>query len=184
MSSVISIEYLLNYIPRWPMFVNLITACICLGMSAIYHNFNYLDKKYADKLITLDYGGICILIMGSTFPVIFYPYACDRLHGMRNFFLIISSVSNIGFFFILLNDRMASSECRAFRAFGFCVLGISAIAPLAYLLFSIDKADQSFFSIYPYAVGGAIYIGGAFIYSARTPERFKTRTFDIIGSSH
>jgi len=33
-------------------------------------------------------------------------------------------------------------------------------------------------------VGGAIYIGGAIIYSARIPERFKSRTFDIIGSSH
>jgi adiponectin receptor len=33
-------------------------------------------------------------------------------------------------------------------------------------------------------IGGAIYIGGAIIYSLRIPERFFPYKFDFFGSSH
>jgi channel protein (hemolysin III family) len=184
MTTVIEEDYLLNYIPRWPMFVNLLSACLCLGLSATFHQLQYLSKPLTDKLATLDYGGITILIMGSTYPPIFYPFACNPLHGMRNVFLIFSTVSNVGFFLCLLNDRYAGSGGRSFRATGFVVLGLSAVAPLAYLYFNKDLANQSFFAILPYWWGGQVYIGGAIIYAARIPERCRRRTFDIVGSSH
>lgn len=184
MSTVIQEDYLLNYIPRWPMFVNLLSACLCLGLSATFHQLQYLSKRLNDKLATLDYGGITILIMGSTYPPIFYPFACSPLHGMRNVFLIFSTVSNVGFFLCLLNDRAAGPGGRSFRATGFVVLGLSAVAPLAYLAFSKDLANQSFFAILPYWWGGQVYITGAIIYAARIPERCRRRTFDIVGSSH
>lgn len=76
MTKVISPSHTLTYIPKWPMYVNAISAMVCLMLSALYHNFNYSGKKVMDKLSTLDYGGICILIMGSTYPACFYPFAC------------------------------------------------------------------------------------------------------------
>lgn len=184
MTTVIQEDYLLNYIPRWPMFVNLLSACACLGLSATFHQFQYLSKRTMDKLATLDYGGITILIMGSTYPPIFYPFACNPLHGMRNIFLAFSTISNVGFFLCLLNDRLAGSDGRTFRATGFVVLGLSAVAPLLYLCFNKDLDNQSFFAILPYWWGGQSYIMGAIIYAARIPERCKRRTFDIVGSSH
>lgn len=36
----------------------------------------------------------------------------------------------------------------------------------------------------PWAIGGAIYIGGAIIYGLRIPERWFPKTFDLVGQSH
>lgn len=103
---------------------------------------------------------------------------------MRNFFLITITVSNVGFFFCLLNDRIGGSEGRACRGYTFIFLGLSAVAPLVYLDFVKSPEYISYFSIIPYLLGGVSYIGGALVYVARIPERIVKRRFDIVGSSH
>lgn len=170
--------------PRWPMFVNLATAVLCLLFSAIYHQFGYQSLKMQQKLQTLDYGGICFLIMGSTYPPMFYPYACEPLFGMRNMFMIVSTVSNTSMFFSLFHPVLGGSEGRAFRGFGFVFLGLSAAAPLVYLRYQADAAYMSYFSVWAYLLGGFVYIGGAIIYVLRIPERCYPTKFDIIGASH
>ena len=38
-SDKINATEVLNYIPRWPLILNLFGACFCMGASAIYHLF-------------------------------------------------------------------------------------------------------------------------------------------------
>jgi adiponectin receptor len=54
----------------------MISACICLGLSALYHSFFVYSKGALLWLAKLDYAGITILILGSTIPSINYYYAC------------------------------------------------------------------------------------------------------------
>mmetsp|Transcript_3457 Transcript_3457/g.5185 ORF Transcript_3457/g.5185 Transcript_3457/m.5185 type:complete len:144 (+) Transcript_3457:1640-2071(+) len=69
-------ENILVYVERWPLIVHIASAMICLGSSATFHLLQIYSKKTSDFLITLDYGGICFLIMGSGIPFIWYEFAC------------------------------------------------------------------------------------------------------------
>jgi len=69
-------ENILVYVPKWPLIVHILSALFCLGASAAFHLFQVLSVKTSNFLITLDYGGICILIMGSSIPFIQYVFAC------------------------------------------------------------------------------------------------------------
>jgi len=73
---VSDINSFLNYVSRWPLFAHMASACICLGLSAIYHLFFVYSQNASDIFSRLDYGGIAILILGSTMPPINYLFAC------------------------------------------------------------------------------------------------------------
>mmetsp|Transcript_36974 Transcript_36974/g.35683 ORF Transcript_36974/g.35683 Transcript_36974/m.35683 type:complete len:100 (-) Transcript_36974:362-661(-) len=66
----------MGHIPRWPLFVHMISACICLGFSAIFHLFSVYSIRLAGYLSRLDYSGIIILIFGSCMPPIHYYFSC------------------------------------------------------------------------------------------------------------
>jgi len=166
------------------MVVNLVSAVICLGLSAVYHQFMFCSKHVCDKLATLDYGGICVLIMGSCYPAIFYPFACEPFFNIRNTFLIIITAGATCAFLSLLNDRLAGSECKGYRAGMFTVLGVSSLGPLVYLAYTDGGVYVSYFSLKPFVIGGFTYFFGAVLYAFKIPEVFVKGRFDIIGSSH
>ena len=85
---------ILNYIPRWPLFVFLCSAMFCLGCSATFHLFHIENKAINDMLNRLDYGGISVLIMGSSYPAIFYTYACKKAHYTRNCMLALITITS------------------------------------------------------------------------------------------
>ena len=63
-------------LPLWPITVFTCSAIFCLSGSTIFHNFYCMSEKVSDILQTIDYIGICILIAGSYFPVIYYSFLC------------------------------------------------------------------------------------------------------------
>jgi predicted membrane channel-forming protein YqfA (hemolysin III family) len=60
--------------------------------------------------------------------------------------------------------------------------GLSGAVPMGHMAFYVDKKFFHVFDIYLWALGGALYIGGAIIYMLKIPERFLPRKFDIIVS--
>lgn len=46
--NILNPELILNYVPRWPLFVHLTTIVLCLGSSAVYHLYRYQGKKCED----------------------------------------------------------------------------------------------------------------------------------------
>jgi adiponectin receptor len=144
-----------------------------------------MGKKEEDKLCLFDYGGISILIMGSTYPPIFYSFACEPVFHTRNIFLIVISVLSLLAFGTLFNSTLAFSEkFRPFRGIIFTLLGFSAIAPMIYLEFLSNHQYISPFTITPWIIGGSFYFVGAVMYILAIPERFKVKQFDILGGSH
>ena len=65
-------------IPRWPLFIMLSAAIVCLGCSTTFHWFGIYSKKVFKFLSRLDYAGITFLIPGSCYPPYFYFYYCEK----------------------------------------------------------------------------------------------------------
>ena len=75
--AVDDIDNFLNYVSKWPLFIHLISAAICMGLSTIYHLFFVYSPEAFLMLVKLDYTGITILFFGSTVPFIQYMFACN-----------------------------------------------------------------------------------------------------------
>jgi len=36
---ITDVDEYMNYVSRWPLFAHMVTACLCLGLSTLYHSF-------------------------------------------------------------------------------------------------------------------------------------------------
>ena len=70
-------SYILTYVPKWPLILNLLGAIACLGLSFYYHSCRCISSDMFHKLICMDKSGISLLIAGAVQPMITYIYACD-----------------------------------------------------------------------------------------------------------
>ncbi len=69
-------EELLN-LPKWPLFIMLLGGVICLGCSATFHLSIAHSEKVNNFFNRLDYAGISLLIVGSSYPPNYYLFNCD-----------------------------------------------------------------------------------------------------------
>jgi adiponectin receptor len=123
---------LLTYVPKWPLLVHLFSACFCLGASAMFHLFQ-IHSGWVDSIMSrLDYGGISILIMGSSYPPIYYVFTCEPVYWHQTFFLILITATSTSCFVVTMLPSMNTPKWRPFRGIMFIVLGLSAGIPFVY----------------------------------------------------
>ena len=84
-----SIENNKEKIGRWPLFLMLVAAIICLGCSASFHWFGIYNKKVYKFLSRLDYAGISFLVPGSCYPPYYYFYYCEKCKKFLFLILIL-----------------------------------------------------------------------------------------------
>ena len=108
-------------------------AIFCLGSSSIYHLVWIKNEAVCAFFARLDYGGICLLIMGSAYPLTYYVYACEKVFWIRNIFFIVNTVSNMLTFCMLMIPTFQQSSYAKVRAFLFIFLGLSGVLPFTYL---------------------------------------------------
>jgi len=181
---IIDYPLVLTYVSRWPLIVHLLSACFCMGCSAIYHLVLIHSEWVSDLFSRLDYGGISVLIAGSCYPPIFYIFSCQPVFQARNWFLALITTSCTGCFFSTMHPRMNKPEYRNVRAIMYVFLGLSAGFPYFYIFYA--PASQQLYmnqnyEFFPIALGGAIYILGAVIYALRIPEKWFPKRFDLLG---
>ena len=158
---------------------------MCLGLSSIYHLYNYYSRHICYKLATFDYGGICMLIAGSAYPPIYYSFACKPLFKLRNLFLAVLTIGACLVFAALCNEKLASNEWRRFKVGMFIALGAAGVTPFIYVLNFEDKYSSSMnIDLSPYYLGGVFYLIGAILFATRIPERFGPGKFDNFGNAH
>ena len=78
-----------NNLKRWPLFIMLVAAIICLGCSTTFHLFGTMSKSINKVLSRIDYAGITFLVAGSCYPPYFYFFYCEKCN---NFFYFIISL--------------------------------------------------------------------------------------------
>lgn len=132
LSDVINANIVLTYIDRWPLIVHILSAMFCLGCSSIFHLFQIHSKKWDELLSRLDYAGISVLIMGSSYPPIFYVFACKEVFWIRNIFLGLITTTCMCAFISTLHPVMNKPELRTCRSMMYVFLGLSAGAPFIY----------------------------------------------------
>ena len=127
---------MLTYVERWPLVVHMLSAILCLSGSAIFHLFYVHSAEACSFFSKIDYSGICFLIMGSSYPPIWYTYSCEPVYHIRYLFLaVITSTCSVTFIMIM-HPFFARPEASGIKAAMFIFLGLSAAAPFFYLNYS------------------------------------------------
>jgi adiponectin receptor len=86
-------------------------------------------------------------------------------------------------FVTTLIKQFDKPKFRPIRALMFVLAGLSII--VTFIVIRVwPNENKVETDLYFYALGGAIYIIGAGIYTARVPERCKPGTFDLCCASH
>jgi adiponectin receptor len=169
---------------RWPLFIFLISAILCLTFSAVYHLIGCVSKTYHEVLSRFDYGGISLLVTGSCFPPYYYFFYCEPKFSI--FYLIFISTFGITTFCLSLTKSFNSPKMREFRGKLFLIFGLSAGIPIVHLSIVGDKLigyNPDLRLLFWY-LGGVTYVIGGIIYITRFPEKKFPGKFDYFGSSH
>lgn len=171
-------------VKRWPLFIMLSSAIICLGFSASFHLLSSISIKIHTVFSRLDYAGISLLIAGSCYPPYFYFFHCEPF--LLSAYLSFISIFALGVFFFSLTPGFHLPSKRTLRGSLFLSLGVSAGLPLIHLI--LFHSSVAGFSSSPrlifWYIGGASYIIGAIMYINRIPEKYFPGKFDFFGSSH
>ena len=169
---------------RWPLFIFLISAILCLTFSATFHLMGCVSKTYHEILSRFDYGGISLLVTGSCFPPYYYFFYCEK--NISLFYFIFISVFGLTTFFLSLTKNFNSPKMRSLRGKLFIIFGLFAGIPIIHIQFfgNYLKGYNSSINFWYWTLGGITYIAGAIIYIIRFPEKNYPGKFDYIGSSH
>lgn len=166
------------YMEQWPLLVFMFSAMFCLLCSSIFHLFAAVNHVSL-TLQKLDYAGICILIGGSTVPIIFYGFYCDDT--LRLTYLYFTAFIAVIGFYVSLSEYFSTPELRSVRAGVFILMGAAGAIPMSHMFYiSEEPMDLAFYVL----LMGALYIFGAMLYAFRMPECCMPGKFDTFGSSH
>ena len=173
-----------NKLRKWPLYIMLSSAIVCLSFSALFHWIGALSPHIFQILSRLDYAGITILIAGSCYPPYFYFFYCETF--LATVYLCFISIFAITVFLFTLSPDFHIPKRRTLRGTLFLSLGISTAIPIFHLIFFgkyVSGFEKSPHLIY-WELGGISYISGALMYIRRIPEKFFPGKFDLFGASH
>mmetsp|Transcript_22890 Transcript_22890/g.28449 ORF Transcript_22890/g.28449 Transcript_22890/m.28449 type:complete len:201 (+) Transcript_22890:351-953(+) len=166
----------------WPLIAYLLTAMFCLGFSTICHLCYVKSARISAIVSSLDYWGISILFLGSSYPFISYKYACGPYIFWRYIFMTCISTLTIACMVITLKQSFDSPGKRAIL---FTAFGASVLVPKVGLELWKDPRYTLEPNLAPFGFALLAYVTGMFFYVSKVPERFsKTGRFDLFGSSH
>ena len=166
----------------WPLIAYLITAMFCLGCSTVCH-LCYVKSPRISKIVSnLDYWGIAILFLGSSYPFISYKYACGPYIFWRYTFMCIITLLTVACMVLTVKSAFVKPVPRAIL---FTAFGASVLIPTVGLVYWQDPRYTLEPKLMPFSYMLLAYVTGMAVYIARVPERFsKSGRFDIIGQSH
>jgi len=160
--------------------VFLVCAQCQMLFSTVFHLFHCVSPKYYHWLVKLDYTGICLMIVGSYYPPLYYGF-CDQ--GWRIAHLSLISLIGVVSVIITCMPIFSTPRYRVIRTVFFIVFGGYAVIPLPHMIYL-----SGFTAVWPViwreSLMGALYITGAVIYGSRIPERYYPGAFDYSLGSH
>ena len=167
-----------------PLILHMLAAITWFGLSSTFHLFGWHSDEAHTVLSRLDYGGIVILIGGSTIPPYIYTFYWGELWYFGLLYTIaIDSICLIAFISSLI-PMFDKPKYRSIRAILFVLVGLTSGLPGIHVVFFRDPFISPTANVFLWSLGGAIYVSGAFIYACRFPERYFKGRFSFFGSSH
>lgn len=169
-------------ITRWPMFIFLGGAMLCLLSSSTCHLLSCHSAVVSSIIWRFDYAGIAALISTSFFPPVYYGFLCQPL--VRNTYLTTIVIVGFATIAVSLIPAFQTTKYRTFRASLFFGMGISGVIPCAHKLIFFYHIPTVVATTLLEGLMGALYGLGALFYATRVPERWLPGKFDIAGHSH
>lgn len=122
-----------NNIPVWPLCAIFIGAMICMGFSSTFHLFCAHSKIVKQVFNRLDYSGIVVLIVCSTYAPYYYLFYCHFNYAIG--FIIFINVYGLIIFGVLMIPQFDKSKYNKLKAILFVTFGLSAGLPIVFSLF-------------------------------------------------
>ena len=171
-------------VARWPMYVFLVGACVCLSFSSVCHTLACVGARVSSIMWRIDYVGIAVLIVASFYPVVYYSFYC--VPGLRDFYLTASTAFGVAVLTVTLMDRFQAPRYTPLRAVLFSSLGACGAFPILHqTLFTWRVVPTPMIvTFYLELLMGACYLLGAMVYASFVPEKWKPGRFDVWLSSH
>ena len=172
-------------LPRFPLFIMIISAILCLSFSASYHALKIISPIFNNISHRFDHGGISLLISGSCFPPYYYFFYFEN--KFKYFYLFLISILGIGIcLYSILSSDFSKPYKRTFRGILFILFGICTGFPIVHMTLFGNNINGycSGIKLKNWYYGGLSYIIGALLYILRFPEKKFRGKFDYFGSSH
>ncbi|KAL7753125.1 hypothetical protein RI367_001577 [Sorochytrium milnesiophthora] len=185
--------------------VFLASACGCFAFSTLFHTHFCTTRQAFIRFGCLDYAGISLLISGSAAIVTYYAFYCPHDHHTRLLYLgLLVLVSLVGIVGPIV-PVWATARFRIYRTLIYLGSGVIAAMPIMHFLayygmpaLKAAAADLAqlpstpglvdngvgWWGLYGWLVMIGLYIGGAFIYASKIPERWAPGRFDLLLHSH
>ncbi|KAJ5671549.1 hemolysin-III channel protein Izh2 [Penicillium longicatenatum] len=181
----------------------LLTATICLGMSATFHTLMNHSEDVCNLWLQLDFIGIVILILGDYVSGINMVFYCE--HDLKCIYWGMIGTLSVVCLIILVNPRFQGLRWRTFRLETFVTMGLFGVAPFFHgiarfgFMQMMKQSGAPFFIAEELllALGAVVYIVSSHIncgieenslmnqwIQTRVPESLDPGKFDIFGSSH
>lgn len=158
------------------------SAMICLLCSTTFHVFSNHSESMFYLFSRLDYTGISVLIMGSCVPAIYYGFYCKYVSLIVHLTLIV--ILGCGCVIVSLKKTFSLPKYRAVRFGMFVLFGLYGIIPAVQLGIQDGITDHNYHALIGLLIMAVLYIGGAWLYVLRIPERWIPGWFDVWASSH
>lgn len=159
----------------------LLTAVLCLGLSAMFHTFLSHSPHVSHIWLQLDFVGIIVLILGDFVSAIYVGFYCEpglqRIywamvhvttlyrHVQANICTQITSLCSASIF-VLLNPKFQGDRWRTLRVCTFVCTGLSGFLPLAHGVKTLGFSQMLKQSGMPYYLGeGLLLMLGTFFYT-------------------
>ena len=171
-------------VTRWPMYLFLGGAVLCLFFSTLCHTYCCVGLEESERMWRLDYLGIAILIVASFYPMVHYSFYC--LPGWRDMYL--TGITTLGCLAVIPTFLRAfqKAEYAPLRASLFVALGLFGVFPIfQQVLFVWKIVPTPMMEAFAWEMAMAFgYISGAVLYAKAIPECWKPGAFDFFGCSH
>ena len=115
--------------------MNIMAAMSCLFLSTIYHTFSSKNEVTAKLLVRLDYAGVSLLILGSSFAPVHYSFACGSAHQIGVLLNTAMTFICLTAFIITVLPVTNQKGCHKLRMVVFLTAGILGILPLTVNMF-------------------------------------------------
>ena len=171
-------------VTRWPMYVFLAGAVVCLFCSTTCHTYCCVGLEESERMWRFDYLGIAVLIVASFYPMVHYSFYC--LPGWRDMYIFCITMLGCLAVIPAFLKAFQKAEYAPLRASLFVALGLFGVFPIfQQVLFVWKVVPTPMMEAFAWEMAMAFgYIFGAFLYAQAIPERWSPGTFDFFGCSH
>lgn len=166
----------------FPLIIFLASGLVGFMASSLCHIFSAHSHPINKLVFRIDYAGICLLIAGSSYPLIYYFFYCIP-HYVWLYQTGIT-LSSFIVFLISLTESFIHSDAYMLRSIIYSTLCFLAIIPMVHSLYLPDSA-KIFNSLFNHLIlSWSCYGLGVLVYVTRFPERYWPKKFDFCGHSH